>query len=49
VVKINVIQPTHPTLIAFGIGAAITTAVVGISVLTGDPSHLAYARVKRVE
>jgi hypothetical protein len=49
IVKTNVLQVPHPTLVAFGIGAAITLAVaVGISVLTGDHSQLAYARVKPV-
>ena len=43
-VKTNVIQAPQPTLVAFGISAAITIAVaVGISVLTGDHSHLAHA------
>ena len=36
-------------LVAFGISAAITLAVaVGISVLTGDHSQLAYAKIKRL-
>jgi pantoate kinase len=43
-VKANVIQVPHPTLVAFGISAAITIAVaIGISMLTTNHSHLAHA------
>jgi pantoate kinase len=48
VVNTNIIQTPHPTLVAFGISAAITIAVaVGISVLTADHSQLACAWWRR--
>jgi Na+/H+ antiporter NhaA len=41
-VKTNVLQAPHPTLVAFGISAAITIAMaVGMSMMTSD--HIALA------
>ena len=44
IVKTNVLEVPHPGLVAFGISAAITIAVaVGMSMMTADHSHLAFA------
>ena len=47
-VRTNVLEAPHPTLVAFGISVAITIALgVGISMLTGDHSHLAFAKSRK--
>jgi pantoate kinase len=49
-IRTHVLEAPHPTLVAFGVSAAITIALaVGISMMTADHSHLAYAKIKEHE